>query len=207
MIIPSILESDFEEVKNKIKIVERFTDFASIDVIDGILLKNQTFGDVEQLESLGSNVIFELDLMVENPENFVSRKYSNVSRLCLNSLSSLVSKSTINRYKSLEYEVGISIHPSNLYEEYERYVDIVDYVQFYTVVPGGQGRAFVPEVLDSITKFKIQYPSKRVQVDGGINQATIDLVVSAGVQDMAVGSAIFSSPDPMLMFNNLSERI
>ena len=195
MIIPVILETEFEEVTRKVRLIEEYVKLIQIDIVDGILVNGKTFLDISQLDALNAKTTLELDLMVQNPLDYISL-INNVKGVVIPVEAENVGTS-INASKDLGYRTGVSIAPTTSLETLNLFVANVDFVQFMTIEPGGQGRPFQEMVLEKIKTFKENYPSMPVQVDGGINSETIKKVLDVGVNDIVVGSAIFDSEDPV----------
>jgi len=66
-----------------------------------------------------------------------------------------------------------------------------------TVNPGFGGQTFIPAMLNKIQRLRSlideRNPTCSLQVDGGINAATIARAVTAGADSIVVGSAVFGS--------------
>jgi ribulose-phosphate 3-epimerase len=69
-----------------------------------------------------------------------------------------------------------------------------------SVNPGFGGQQFIPYTVDKIRQARRIIDEKKlscaVEVDGGIDTATLPAVVKAGASVLVVGSAIFGRPDP-----------
>ena len=79
----------------------------------------------------------------------------------------------------------------------------VDCILFMTVYPGQNGAAFQKKVIPKIIKFHAAYPNVPIAVDGGINEITLTELLKAGVTRFAVGSAIWSDPNPLTAYKKL----
>ncbi len=76
-----------------------------------------------------------------------------------------------------------------------------------TVEPGFGGQSFMPDMLPKIKKLR-EYAVENgldtdIQVDGGIDDKTASLVVSAGANVLVAGSYIFKSSDYKEAINSL----
>jgi ribulose-phosphate 3-epimerase len=206
MIIPAILETDFEDIKDKVSLVDKHTDLIQIDVADNKLVDGRTYLNIERFAELPMTAKIELDLMVMDPLDFIKKPIKNVSKI-----SSHVEATHVSEYifqaKKLGYTVGLSINPDSPLSEIEPFSQNIDFVQFLTVVPGGQGRKFEKEVLEKVKLFKKQHPHLIMQVDGGMNKKNIKTVVDAGVDDIVIGSTIFSSHDPVQTLKELQGQV
>lgn len=207
MIIPGILETDFEEVKKKIGLVEGAAEKIQIDIADGELVDGKTFLDIGQINGLKTAAELELHLMVENPHEFVETKIRNVGRVCAQVEATLYIEDFITKAHEKVYGVGLSLAPESGLEELKPYIDHIDFVQFMTVIPGKQGRPFEDSVLEKIKEFMNIWPNVPCQTDGGINEHTIKKVVKAGCKNAVVGSAIFNSDNPTEKIKSLNNML
>jgi len=68
-----------------------------------------------------------------------------------------------------------------------------------SVFPGFGGQKFIPDALDKIktldTLRRENGFSFEIEVDGGITQQNLQLVLDAGVNIVVAGSSIFNQPD------------
>jgi ribulose-phosphate 3-epimerase len=197
MIIPGIFEKDFEKAYAKIKTVEPLAEFAQIDIADGKLVNGKTFTNLKPLKDLSLKTKIEVHLMVKNPATFLKEKISAVHRVSAQVEGENID-AFIKKSKELGYETGLSLNPGTEIKVIEKYLPRIDYVQFMTVAPGGQGRSFEPQVLEKIEDFRVKNPRIRIQADGGINENNIRKVLKAGVNDVVIGSAIFDMKQPAL---------
>lgn len=207
MIIPGILENDFEEIEKKIGLVEDVSERIQIDIADGELVNGRTFSDVEQIGNLKTTAELELHLMVENPLEFVETKISNVGRVCAQIEAILYVEDFVKKAHEKVYVVGLSLAPESELNELEHYIDHIDFVQFMTVIPGEQGRLFEGSVLEKIKEFKTLWPNMPCQADGGINEHTINKAIEVGCKNVVVGSAIFNSDKPIENIKSLNNMI
>jgi|SRR3989344_2107652 len=196
MIIPGIFESDFEVIKSKIKLVEPATRLIQIDFADGELVDGKTFLDIYKLDEIDTMAKFDLDLMVQNPIKFLEKKVQKAEKISMLIDAEKYIEKFIEMAKKLKYKVGLSLRPLTPVEKIEEYLDELDYVQFFTIRPGGSGREFQVEVLEKLENFKNDYPSIPFQVDGGVDKDYLPLVLDAGAMDAIITSHIFNTPNP-----------
>jgi len=196
MIIPGIFEIDFEEIKRKIKLVESATRLIQIDFADGELVDGKTLLDIYKLDEIDTMAKFDLDLMVQNPIKFLEKKVQKAEKISMLIDAEKYIEKFIEMAKKLKYKVGLSLRPLTPVEKIEEYLDELDYVQFFTIRPGGSGREFQVEVLEKLENFKNDYPSIPFQVDGGVDKDYLPLVLDAGAMDAVITSHIFNTPNP-----------
>ena len=87
--------------------------------------------------------------------------------------------------------------------EGEGHKGLVDCILFMTVYPGQNGAPFQKKVIPKIAQFHKAYPKMIIEVDGGVNEKTLPLLLKAGVTRFAVGSAIWSAPNPLNAYKKL----
>ena len=77
-----------------------------------------------------------------------------------------------------------------------------------TVNPGWGGQAFIPRSLDKIARLRaIVGDDVDVEVDGGIELATVAACAEAGASLFVAGTAIFGAPDPADAYAELASKI
>lgn len=204
MIIPGILEQDFNVIERKVKTIDAFVDLIQVDVADGRLVDGKTFLDPRKLDTIKTPAMFELHLMVEDPLLYLREKIQKVERVCVQIEASHIEE-FIDKAKEMTYKVGLSLNPETAIEALEPYISKIDYVQFMTVIPGDSGRPFDKEVLNKIEDFKNKHKKFVIQVDGGINFDTIKLVLNKGVSNVVATSQILGQNNPIAALYKFEE--
>lgn len=203
MIIPALLEKNFEDIKNKVKEIDSANNLTiQIDIGDGKFVETKTFQDIKKLDTIETNAKFEVHLMVKNPLDYLGEGIEKVSKISTHVESGNVDE-FIKRAKELGYEVGLSINPETKLEDLAEFMNDIDFVQFMTIKPGKQGNKFEAEVLDKIAIFSRTAPNILSQADGGIDESVIPDLINAGIKNMVIGSQIFQKPNES--FNNFLE--
>lgn len=209
MIIPTILEPEFLEVKRKIELLEQYTPMFQIDIVDGKLTDGKTFLEPKLLDTIATESTFELDLMVENPQDYVQNRILSVFKVCANIKASKNIPEFIQKAKEQDYVVGISINLDTPMELIEPLLGEIDYVQFMDVIPGTQGKQkFNPKVITKVKNFIKEYPGVvEIQVDGGINEEILNEIKNIGIKNYVIGSAIFNSENPIESYKKFKEIV
>ena len=206
MVIPGILEPSFEQAVEKIRIAEDFSPVIQIDVADNKLVEGKTFLDIEKLDKLETKAELQIHLMVKSPLEFLKKnkkfipfttmKIRNVSTVFTQLVDPIQMKTFFKLARKLGYKTGVSINTDQDITLIDPYVEDIDFAQFMAIIPGKQGNAFIPAVISKITAFKKTHPSITTQVDGGMNDTTLPQVLKTGVDNVVIGSAIFTSGSP-----------
>jgi ribulose-phosphate 3-epimerase len=115
-------------------------------------------------------------------------------------------KHTFKKIKSLGVKVGLALNPDKNISLILPLLDQADYILIMSVYAGFPGQKFIPEVLEKIKDLRNKY-KKDIEIDGGINLATVGKAVSAGANIIVVGSAIFGAADRKKAIITLREEI
>lgn len=222
MVIPGILEQSPEKALDKIRLMAGVAPKIQLDVADGELVSGKTFTDLSFLSFLSTShaspnaspnaslpqtpLLVQLHLMVQKPESMLMFLPSVVKEVCIQIEAFMYRPLCMEAFdgvlKAKNIRVGLSFNHKTPFEEFSDYIEKCDFVQFMTVNPGAQGRPFIMESLDKIAKFKKSFPDMPLQVDGGIAEDTLSMVVETGADDLIIGSAIFNSPNPAESYKN-----
>lgn len=104
-------------------------------------------------------------------------------------------------------EIFLAVLDETGTERAKPFLDYANGVTVMTVKAGGQGREFEPKNLAKIKTLRSYGFLGAVEVDGGINLATIEQAAKAGASRLVVGSALTKAEDPKKVYNELLERV
>lgn len=197
-VIPAIIAKDFEELKDKIKQVEPFVEWAQLDVMDGKFVDNTTWSNPSDLKKLKTNLKLEAHLMVEKPEEVIDNWIkSGVKRIIIHYEATKKLSEVIKKIQDAGLEASIAINPETSANELSPFLNVSSIlsVLIMTVRPGRGGQEFIEATLGKIRALRERDENVKIEVDGGINLETAQKVVRAGADILAVGSAIFKSED------------
>jgi ribulose-phosphate 3-epimerase len=97
-------------------------------------------------------------------------------------------------------KAGLSVKPGTPLEPYVETLRHYDTLLVMSVEPGFGGQRFMPEVLAKVRTARrlvdTGHLTVLVQIDGGINDDTIEAAAEAGVDCFVAGSAVYSAADP-----------
>jgi ribulose-phosphate 3-epimerase len=202
LIAPSILSADFSRLGEEVKAVERVgADWIHVDVMDGHFVPNITIGPVVvEAVKRATELPLDVHLMIENPDQYLEDFARAGSTLITVQVEACVHlHRTVQAIKALDVKAGVVVNPATPLSAIEWILEDVDLVLIMSVNPGFGGQKFIPQALQKIRDLKamirVKNPSVLIEVDGGINQETIQPVAEAGADVFVAGSAIFGSSD------------
>jgi ribulose-phosphate 3-epimerase len=209
-ILPSLLMCDFGHLAAEIARVEDAGAPAlHLDVMDGHFVPNLTYG-LPLLEAIRKLTQLPLDvhLMISNPGDYLSR-YAEAGADCLTIHAEAVADPLplLHQIRALDVAAGLAINPPTPLAAVSDWLDACDLLLVMSVMPGFGGQSFDPVALEKLSAVaKSRHPGLLLEVDGGVNAATIAQCGSAGAQLMVVGSAIFKTPDYHASVRDLAAR-
>ncbi len=209
-IIPSVLPADWANMGQCVKELEDAgVDRIQFDVMDGNFVPNLTFGP-EMIAACRKycNVPFETQLMVSqyNCETMLE-DYVNASKgpngepgvVIAHVESNVHLHRVLGKIRQLGGSPSVALNPHTPVEMVENVLDMVDHVLVMTVNPGFGGQAYIPTMLEKITRLRNIIIDKRyeidIEVDGGIKADwTLSQCCNAGANCFIAGSGMFAYP-------------
>ncbi|MFA5156099.1 MAG: ribulose-phosphate 3-epimerase [Candidatus Omnitrophota bacterium] len=196
-IAPSILSADFSCLGKEIKKVEQAgADLIHVDIMDGHFVPNITIGPAV-VKDIRRHTKLPLDvhLMIKCPWNFVAKFVDAGSDMITVHVETITAgrfKALAKNLKNRRIRVGISLNPATPMAKLIPVLKFCDFVLVMSVNPGFGGQDFMLQALPKIKQLRRVF-KKDISVDGGINEKTAGLVISAGANILAAGSYIFKS--------------
>jgi ribulose-phosphate 3-epimerase len=115
----------------------------------------------------------------------------------------------IESMRALGLGVGLAINPETPFEACEPWLGTIDQLLVMSVHPGFGGQEFMEEAVPKVARAaelaRRDGFDLSIEVDGGIDVATVGRVAGAGADTFVAGSAIFGHPDPVAAARALRE--
>ncbi|GAA5830911.1 hypothetical protein JCM3770_000984, partial [Rhodotorula araucariae] len=83
----------------------------------------------------------------------------------------------------------------------------VDMLLVMTVVPGAGGQKFMERCVPKVAELRARFPSKDIQVDGGVGPGTVGCCARAGSNVIVAGTALFGAPQPAEVIADFKAQI
>jgi ribulose-phosphate 3-epimerase len=202
LIAPSILSADFARLGEEIKAVETAgADWIHVDVMDGHFVPNITIGPlIVKAARKSTKLPLDVHLMIENPDRYIPAFIKAGADLVAVQVETCPHlHRTVQLIREMGAKPGVVLNPSTPLTSIEWILEDVDFVMLMSVNPGFGGQQFIPSSLGKIRTLRAMIDkrglSTLIEIDGGVNAATIADIAAAGADVFVAGSAIYGTSD------------
>lgn len=205
-IAPSMLSADFLHLEKDVEMVNRNADIFHLDVMDGVLVPNISYG-FPVVEAMAKIAVKPMDvhLMIVNPENYFER-FAKVGAKMISFHLEACDKSgkdasdLLDRLHSLGVKAGLAINPDIPVERVFPYIQKADYILVMSVFAGFGGQKFIESTYGRIEQLKREIDRLSlncgIEVDGGVSGANSARLTASGATILVAGSSVFKAEDP-----------
>ena len=198
ILAPSILAADFSVLGQQIKeAAGAGAEYIHIDVMDGVFVPSISFGMplVQSIRKV-TDKVFDVHLMIVEPERYVKQfKECGADSITFHLEATEDADALIDQIHALGCRAGMSIKPKTPVEVVRKYLSKIDMLLVMTVEPGFGGQKYIPESTERIRRARELADELGVdldiQVDGGVGQDNVHVVLEAGANVVVSGSAVF----------------
>jgi len=212
LIAPSILSTDFMELKETVNIVnDSKADWIHMDIMDGVFVPNISFGfPIMEAVSKISKKPLDVHLMIVEPEKYIDKFASTgASGITVHYEACIHLHSTIQHIKAKKCRAGVALNPHTDVSLLKPILGDIDLALIMTVNPGFGGQKFIENSyrkIEELRELSSKYnPDLIIEVDGGINDDNVEKLLRTGADCIVAGTHVFSSKDPVATINRMKE--
>lgn len=211
LIAPSILSADFGRLADAAAAVND-ADWLHVDVMDAHFVPNLTIG-LPVVESLKAHTALPMDchLMIDNPDRWAHRyAEAGAHNVTFHAEATEDPVGVARDIRAAGAKAGLGIKPKTPVERYFEILHEIDTLLIMSVDPGFGGQSFIPSVLSKVRAARRFIDAGEltilVEIDGGINNDTIEQAAEAGVDCFVAGTAVYHTDNPAAAVEHLRRQ-
>jgi ribulose-phosphate 3-epimerase len=202
-IAPSILAADFAALGSDVDRIAPHVDMLHVDVMDGHFVPNISIGP-PVIASLRAHTDLYLDchLMISDPVRYLGALREAGADGVTAHIEAVPDPGPFfDRAADLTLDAGLVVNPPTPIEAVVPFLERCSMVVVMSVHPGFGGQTFIEDSLDKIARLReiidSMGASTDIEVDGGIDLATVGRAHAAGADVLVAGTAVFRAEDPV----------
>jgi len=199
LIAPSLLACDFMRVGEMVQAaLDGGADVLHVDIMDGHFVPNLSMGPgfVASARAF-TDAPLDVHIMVTDPGHFAEAfADAGADSVTFHIEAAEKPHEIVDFLHARGLGAGVSLKPATPPESLGPVIDDVDMVLVMTVEPGYGGQAFMEDQLPKIERIRSMLgAARRIEVDGGIDEATAAACAEAGADVFVAGVSVFRGPD------------
>jgi pentose-5-phosphate-3-epimerase len=187
---PSFPEHQVENYFHQINRLSPFFQYFQIDFADGILVNDKTASVDDFISTLKQKdpasfkgLVFDIHLMVKDYESEIKKLETIKDLITIKNVLvhySVVNNFTFDVMNFSSFSVGLVLNPEDTVEKLSGDFNLekIPSIQIMTVIPGAQGRPFIPDALKKIEQLRMLDYRSEIFLDGAVNDKTLPLINS-----------------------------
>jgi ribulose-phosphate 3-epimerase len=210
-IFPSLICADLLDLRQVLKTWEVHVSGFHLDIMDFHFVPNLTFGpDFINAIAAQTSKKLSIHLMVDYPERYFDRLQIHPGDIVSIHAECKSTRGIPDLLKEISHrgwQASLAINPETSLDIFDELSP--DHILFMTVHPGFAGQEFLDDLLPKLETLhkKLEGTSITLSVDGGVNLHNAARLVTSGAKQLVIGSALFSSPNPLKTLLELKKII
>lgn len=200
LVSPSILAGDFASMGDSVRLIEENgADWVHCDVMDGVYVKNITFG-MPMIAALRKITRLPLDvhLMITRPERYIDDFIkAGADIITFHPEASENPSLALEQIRKHGKKCGIVFNPDVEIAKYSYLFPQCDMILVMSVFAGLGGQKFIPYCLDRVREVRsildglgMDIP---IEIDGGITEENAAEAIAAGCNVLVAGSSVYKA--------------
>lgn len=202
LVAPSIIAGDWGHLAECAQKAEQAgADWLHMDVMDGHFVPNITFGpDVVKAVRAVTTIPLDTHLMISEPGRYIERfAQAGADLLSIHIEVCPRPEPLLKAIRDLNVKAGLVLNPPTAFAAVKPYLHHIDLLLVMSVQPGFSGQSFIPGVLSKVEEaaaWRHEHGAQfKIELDGGINAATVKSAWRAGADVVVAGAAVMQSSD------------
>jgi ribulose-phosphate 3-epimerase len=202
IVAPSILAADFARLADEARAVEGAADWLHVDVMDYHFVPNLTIGlPVVQSLRKTTSLPFDCHLMIDEPVRWaVEYAEAGSYNVTFHAEACPDPVALARDLHAAGSRAGLAVDRDTPVEPYLELLPHFDTLLVMTIKAGFGGQEFLPAMLDKVRTARDHraagHLQLRIEVDGGVDEDTIEACVAAGADAFVAGTAVYEADDP-----------
>jgi ribulose-phosphate 3-epimerase len=209
-VAPSILSADFARLGEQVgEVMDAGARLIHVDVMDGHFVPPITIGPLvvsamaDQVHDAGGAL--DVHLMIDRPEVQIAEfARAGADSITIHAEATPHANRTLAAIQEAGCLAGLSLNPGTPVEAASELAGALDLLLCMTVNPGWGGQSFIPSSPEKVRRLREVVNGPAIEVDGGIDAATVGEVADAGATLFVAGSAIFGDPEPAQAYSRIA---